>query len=116
MIHKDKKIEGYWYNKQHPEYPMPIPNVLSQEEAQRIFFLIKEKEKEAKELSYLGVSFSRITGEDVGCNEFQTDEWVWTGAFAEHYVLNHKVKPSEEFLKYIGHKKKPTTRSEYWIC
>ena len=115
------KIEGYWNEdiklkiesrvrpgtflertiKDKSNYPTPIPNVLSEEEANKIYLLIKEKESTARIVRYMGLSTSRITGETLGCTEFQTDEWLWPGDFNEHYVLKHKVKPSDEFLKYI---------------
>lgn len=98
-----KKIEGYWYSEYEPQYPMPKPNVLTQEEAEDIFMKIIEKEKGARKTNYRGWSKSRINGERLGSGEFETTEWKWPEDFAEHYVLKHKVKPSDEFLKYIGH-------------
>lgn len=117
------KIEGYWNEdiifkleskvkpgvflertiKDKNNYPTPIPNVLSEEEANKIYLLIKEKELTARITRYKGLSRSRITGERLGCIEYQTDEWQWPGDFNEHYVLKHKVKPSIEFLKYINY-------------
>jgi len=98
-----KKIEGYWYNEYSAtEYPMPVPNVLTEQEAQEIYDLIKRKEVTARKVGYKGFTTSRITGEYMGSTEFHTDEWLWPVDFAPHYVLEHKVKPTEEFLKYIG--------------
>ena len=34
---KDIKVEGYWYSEHNKQYPMPIPNILSQEEAEEIY-------------------------------------------------------------------------------
>jgi hypothetical protein len=118
----DKKVEGYWiesptvfeqqlsngsiYRREIPaktNYPTPIPNVLSEEEAQTIYNLIREKEKIANCYGYRGLSGSRITGEILGSKEYELDEWIWPGDFAEHYVLTHKVRPTEEFLKWIGY-------------
>jgi len=118
----DKKVEGYWiesstvfehklsngsiYRTEIPpktNYPTPIPNVLTEEEAQTIYNLIREKENEANCYGYKGLSASRITGERLGNKEYELDEWIWPGDFAEHYVLTHKVRPTEEFLKWIGY-------------
>jgi len=99
----DKKIEGYWYSKYEPEYPMPLANVLTEEQAEKIYNLILEKEKIARVNMYMGRSASRITGEMLGNKEYETDKWRWPGDFAKHYVLDHKIKPSNEFLKYIGY-------------
>jgi len=99
----NKKIEGYWYSKYHKQYPMPIPNQLTDKEASAICMLIKMKEKEAKVRIYKGWSNSRITGEKLGCREFETEHWIWPSDFTEHYVHKHKVKPTDAFLKYIGY-------------
>lgn len=124
MNNLNKKIEGYWKESDdkiklesqiHPgvfleriipaktNYPIPIPNVLSQEEAKIIYNLILEKEKTATKVAYMGDTFSRITGEILGNLEYEKDEWIWPGDFAKHYVLENKVKPTDEFLKYIGY-------------
>jgi len=102
---KKQKIEGYWYSKYSPEYSMPTANVLIESEAKEIYKLIVEKQKTAKELRYRGFSGSRITGERLGSVEWQTDKWRWTGDFAKHYVLDHRVKPTDEFLQFIGYTK-----------
>jgi len=106
MIQKEKenrKTEGYWYSKYAPEYPMPIPNVLTNEESINIFKLIQIKEKEARPVRYLGKLTSRITGETLGCSEYKLDNWVWPSDFAKHYVLTHRVRPTDGFLKFIGY-------------
>lgn len=116
-----KRIEGYWkedpviveftlsngsiFRKEIPSkttYPDPIPNTLTQKEAETIYTLIVEKQTQAEVVSYRGLSQSRITGERLGNKEYQTEEWIWPGDFAYHYVLIHRVKPSEDFLKWIG--------------
>ena len=98
-----RKIEGYWYGKYCPEYPKPIPNVLNDEQAKEIYDLILIKERDAFLRRFKGWSTSRITGEKLGSTEHQTDEWTWPCDFAKHYVLDHKVKPTDEFLEYIGY-------------
>lgn len=110
MKNKPKNIEGYWYsetmvkyNPKYKNYPKPIPNVLTEEEAKNIYNLIVEKEKEARVIHYRGYSESRITGERLGSTEYWTKDWLWPDSFSKHYVLDHKVKPTDEFLKYIGY-------------
>ena len=102
MKTKVHKIEGYWYSEYAPQYPKPIPNELNEEEALLIYNKIIEKEKQAKKIYYKGLSFSRITNEILGNVEYELNDWKWTGDLAEHYVLTHKVKPSDEFLKFIN--------------
>jgi len=99
---EDKRIEGYWYSEREPKYPMPIPNQLEQKEAEEIFKLIKEKEAECEIIYTRGSSLSRIDKSRVGSTEYQHEKWLWPENFAEHYVLKYKIKPSGEFLKFIG--------------
>lgn len=104
-----KNKEGFWHSDailkwEGIKYPTPEPNALSEKEAKDIHSLIKEKESEAEKMRYKGCSYSRITGERLGNLEYQTDSWKWPGDFADHYVLEHKVKPTDEFLDYIGWK------------
>ncbi len=103
---KLRKIEGYWKstNSFDDKYPMPIPNVLTEEEANKIWELIKKKERQASRISYRGFSQSRIDNSIVGSQEFQTMSWIWPDGFADHYVKKYRVKPSDEFLEYIGYK------------
>lgn len=97
------KVEGYWYSEQEPHRPKPIPNALTDKESREIFLLIREKEKRALKRRSKGSSKSRITGERLGNVTFQTNEFSWPGDFAEHYVLTHKVMPSQDFLEFIGY-------------
>jgi hypothetical protein len=34
---------------------------------------------------------------------YELEGWIWPGDFVEHYVLTHKVRPTDEFLKWIGY-------------
>lgn len=114
-----KKIEGYWKSEYSPQYPMPIPNQLTVTEAKKIYSLIKKIEDKCKSnsewcnnpdwdnskyivQSYRGFSQSRITGERLGRSEYETPEYRFPEDFGSHYVLKHRVKPSHDFLKYIG--------------
>ena len=106
----ERKIEGYWYSKHEPNYPKPVTNILTEDQAKEIYDLIIEKEKEAKIIHYKGFSISRITKEMLGSREYQTDEWSWPEDFGPHYVLEHRVKPSDEFLKYIGYENNKITQ------
>jgi len=97
--------EGYWNDPKnnYPEYPMPKPGVLSDEQAQTIFELILAKESQANKMLYRGLSHSRIDGSVLGCVEYHLERWAWPGDFAPHYVLKYKCKPSAEFLDFIGY-------------
>jgi hypothetical protein len=121
-MRNSKKVEGYWIEgptviemksssgfilrKEIPaktNYTTPITNVLSETEEKEIYRLITEKENTANCYGYMGTSKSRITEESLGNNEYELDGWIWPGDFAEHYILTHKVRPTDEFLKWIGY-------------
>ena len=104
-LYTKPKKEGYWNDAKnnYPEYPMPEPNVLTENEAQEIFDLISQKEAVAQKLLARGLSHSRIDGSVLGCAEYHLGDWGWPGDFAPHYVLKHKCKPSNGFLQFIGY-------------
>lgn len=95
------KYEGFWYSKYEPNWPKPVPDVLTDEQALKVYNRIKQKEKTARATRYRGWSTSRIDGTHVGCTEYESGGWRWPEAFAPHYVLKYKVKPSDEFLKFL---------------
>jgi hypothetical protein len=105
IINNEIKIEGYWYSKYETKYPKPIPNILSQEDANSIYKLIKNKERSASNTKYRGYSISRIDDKTiVGSSEYSLNNWRWPAGFAEHYVRDNRVKPTDEFLNFIGYK------------
>lgn len=111
-----RNIEGYWkgINPKEKKYPMPVPNVLSAEEAKDIYDLIHEKEKKASKTVYRGMANSRIEPEVyVGAAEFSLDNWIWPDGYAKHYVLKHRVKPSDNFLKFIGYDASTISRNNF---
>ncbi len=107
------KEEGFWYSKYEPHYPMPIANTLTEKEAKDIYELILVKEKIAKEIdndkcymaSYLGPTECRFTNKNLGNKQYHFYDWCWPGDFAPHYVLKYKVKPTDDFLDFLGYKR-----------
>lgn len=99
-----RKIEGYWYSKYEPKYPKPVVNALTQDQANQIADLIKKKQRGASRKQYRGFSTSRVDKSVVGSAEFSRNGWVWPDGFGEHYVRKYRVKPSSEFLDFIGYK------------
>ena len=110
-LNDNDKIEGYWSLKGNPAldiYPTPVPNVLTQDEANAVFKLIKRKEAGASVTRYRGMSMSRIDKKTVvGSMEYSRAGWRWPQGFAEHYVRDHRVKPTDAFLKFIGYVSTP---------
>jgi hypothetical protein len=99
----NRKVEGYWFSKHSPEYPMPTPYELTQIEADAIADLIKVKQRSATKNIYRGFATSRIDHTSVGSSEYSLDGWHWPESLAEHYVRKYKVKPSNEFLEFLGY-------------
>lgn len=99
----NNNLEGFWYSVREPHFPMPVSNILSTEQAEKIFKLIKTKEAKAYLIRYKGMSPSRIEKCYVGSGTYSYGKWSWPEGFAEHYVLKHKVKPTDEFLDFIGY-------------
>lgn len=99
-----RRVEGYWYSSAEPYWPKPVVNSLNDHQAETVFDLIRQKEKTAYYAEYTDHAVSRIEkGVEVGNGEYVTDEWRWPNSLAEHYVKKHRVRPSEEFLSYIGY-------------
>lgn len=99
-----RKIEGYWYSENCPQYPMPIKDELTPRQAYDIYTLILVKQSESKIVVYRGLSRSRITGQLLGGIEYEHPSgWVWPGDFAKHYVFDHGVKPTDEFLNFLNY-------------
>lgn len=46
------------------------------------------------------MSLCRICGRLNGCSEFTLGEWQWPSGL-RHYVEQHNVKPSDEFIEFI---------------
>ena len=49
---------------------------------------------------YMGHSFCRICHKDLGCSDRTDGEWVWPDELS-HYLLEHKVRLPDEFIKYV---------------
>jgi len=112
MSNINVKREGFWFSEREPQYLMPIPNVLTEQEAFDIYTLIKIIEDKCEQdvgcyrvTTYRGSTVSRITGQRLGATEYVTSSFIFPGDFGRHYVLEHKVKPSDDFLEYIGYLK-----------
>lgn len=101
-------VEGYFkntYDSNTANYPMPVQDVLTQEQADALADKIKELEADpaTKRKQFKGISSSRIDDSFVGSSEFNHPTVrSWTDALGEHYVRKYRCKPSDKFLDSIG--------------
>lgn len=97
-------LEGFWYHRETaPDFPKPVPNVLSEAQAKKVFAAIKKKEAKATQTFYKGYAMSRLEPRvRVGSSTYALGKWRWPQGYAEHYVLKHRVKPSDAFLEFLG--------------
>jgi hypothetical protein len=96
---------GFWYSAYDTTFPKPIPNP-EPWDGQYQFSLKLKKIENSGDVTirrYRGSSRCRICDISNGSWEFQCDGWVWPEGFL-HYVDEHNVKPSEEFICYVMEK------------
>ena len=72
------------------------------EERNRIADHLKKGGKVA--LYYCGYADCRICGEKLGCSERYDGTYLWPDGF-DHYLVEHGVKPPEQFIKHVLTKK-----------
>jgi len=91
---------GFWYSEYEPHLPKPVPNTLTEQEAEKIYELIQKKDIK-RFTSHKGSARSRITGEKLGSREYICENWIWPELYPEHYILEYRCKPTDDFLKFI---------------
>jgi len=95
------KLEGFWRARfdEESELPWPVPVEVW---ADRVAFLqsLIFKEAIADRIAYRGYSLCRMCGRRNGSESLQLAEWEWPAGF-RHYVEEHFVRPSEEFVMFI---------------
>lgn len=113
------KKEGYWGNGDTGSlsinniYPMPIENTMTKDEVQSFVEkldvvegdiqskIAKEKKlTNAFHMSFMGISPCRCCGKSNGTGEYFFQGRSWPTGF-RHYIVDHKVKPSPEFIEFI---------------
>jgi hypothetical protein len=114
------KLEGFWYSKYEPHFPMPV----AQDEPHHMKELILEKydallsqpvfnpnynsdeplnwdEITKHVISYRGFSSCRCCAKhNNGTRSYRYNGWQWPEGF-RHYIDEHNIVPSNEFLKEV---------------
>lgn len=105
----EAKVVGYWRQHKNPKkcdwedkfLPWPIADELNYGQRVVVFNAIVKKQKTALLKHYRGWTNSRITGEKLGSAEFVTSKFIWPFDYSSHYILQHGVKPPDDFLKWL---------------
>lgn len=97
------KSIGFWNNKNndYPAFPMVEefihPNFLNKETKRKIIIYLES----ARELHfYKGSSKCRICGKRNGSYELTDGKYIWPSGYV-HYIEEHDVVPSKDFLRHI---------------
>jgi hypothetical protein len=100
--------EGYFANKEHPEY-QTVTEGVDYPEKKVILEMLDVAEGKAKNIGYLGWSTCRVCRCHNGSREFvfspsSTDwsagEYRWPEGL-KHYIEKHSYKPSDVFIKLL---------------
>jgi hypothetical protein len=97
-----KKFEGYCCSNKETQKVKPVPNVLAPFQAREIHELIRNIERNIRPKIYRGIMISPIDNAPFLAAEYEHDGWIWNSVLSDHFVLKHRVRPSDDFLKYIG--------------
>lgn len=79
---------------------MPESNPEPWDEQSQFLARLAVREKTAKVTRFRGWSICRICGDKNGSAEFSSGRWRWPSGL-RHYVEEHNVEPSDEFVTFI---------------
>lgn len=107
----NKKVEGFWWSEREPHFPKPIASEIPFSNKDEIVNKLKYVEENiqnytlgkrhtGQKVHYKGYSECRCCGKEVGSAEFRIENWTWPEGLL-HYVLEHNIKPSEEFIASV---------------
>jgi hypothetical protein len=96
------KTEGYCCGDRESQKTKPVPNVLAPFQAREIHELIRNIERNIRPRMYRGIFLSPFDNTNLGAADYEHDGWRWSSSLSDYFVLQHRVRPSDEFLKYIG--------------
>lgn len=98
---RGRKVEGYWKSQFEPNLPIPKENTFSPPLAALFAHKLQRlQDVICDELIAKGCSHCRICNCVNGNKEYLTKKWTWPEGLI-HYVKDHYVKPSQEFINYI---------------
>lgn len=100
------KVEGYWRRAKAEDesgLPFPVAKKTAWKGKKQFLVALAEKEQNAEEVAYRGLSSCRICRKLNGHIEFELNGWRWPAGF-RHYVEKHNVRPSDAFIEFVFQK------------
>jgi len=97
------KQEGFWGSKHEPHFPMPEQNEKPWDGQIQFIDMLQKVQSISEIVRYRGMSACRVCGKLNGCATHIVDNWEWPSGFM-HYIEDHNVKPTDEFIKFIQEK------------
>jgi hypothetical protein len=95
------KYEGFWRQRVDEESELPWPNPIESWPARTAFLKsLTAVEAVAEQEIYRGFSLCRVCQCRNGNTSYRFAEWEWPAGF-RHYVEQHQVQPSAEFVTFI---------------
>lgn len=98
------KHEGFWAA--DPDkievFPFPKPNIMHWIEKDEFIKKLTIVENKARKNTYKGFSRCRICKIPNGSITYTYSNWRWPSGF-KHYIKQHNIKPSQEFISFIYH-------------
>ncbi|MGI9422723.1 MAG: hypothetical protein ACR2PA_05990 [Hyphomicrobiaceae bacterium] len=92
--------EGFWSRDPNAQ-PWPVANIAPWEGQEDFLADLMRVEARVIPLSFRGWSNCRLCSKPNGSREYRTDDAEWPEGLW-HYVADHNVKPSQEFVDYIA--------------
>jgi hypothetical protein len=97
----EPKYEGFWRARRDEESELPWPTSVESWSVRSAFLeSLTAIEAIAERIAYRGYSRCRLCGYQNGHESFQLAAWQWPTGF-RHYVEQHHVRPSPEFVTFI---------------
>lgn len=97
--------EGFWHSEGEPDLPKPKVMAKASEWVktggpEKFARLLNKVQTRARKRHFKGWSTCRICGRSNGSSEFSYKNVVWPSGLM-HYIVDHNVKPSDQFIKFI---------------
>jgi hypothetical protein len=94
------KMEGFWYSKMEPYFPMPKENPISFPRKEEILKAYDKVIQRALVKYYRGSSTCRCCKAWNGSKEFEFKGWKWPEGY-RHYIDIHNVIPTKRFMENV---------------